>query len=635
MSGFAGLLNLDGAAADPALLDRMAAALAYRARDGMGRWRGGPIGLVHARLWTTPEEVGEEQPIGDSGTWLAADARVDNRDELLERLAPSCPGIGPEASDARLLLAGYRVFGDRLCEEVLGDFAFALWDGKERRLVLARDSMAMRQLYYTLAGRTLVFGSTIGAVLAALPEPPPLNRNLIEGFLQDSYRHWITETIHQGVVRFPAGSVVVASADGVRQRRWWSLGSTWRRRPPSEEDWVEAFRRAFDEAVRCRMRSHTPVAVLAGGGLDSASIACVAHAGLPAGGQDRLRLLALTFEETPSADETEYLEHLAAWLRGVEVGRIPADCLPLALGDREDDDQPLDEPEIYLLRSHTEALFGAAARSGCRVVLAGEAANAVLGHPFYHDRKALALVGPRHFLAELPHFRSGCRSGIARLLAHAWLWPLVPAFVQDGLRRLRGGRGKRWVRAAGPGSWRRRLPPLPEPAWPAGFPRAARWASQWIGRPFDLARHGAMDVTAAHAGVEWRQPFLDRRVVDLLMHLPVPLRSWRGEDRRVLRLAMNGRMPEQIRRRQSKIHINEVVDRRLRGEQRGAVESLLDNPRAVALDYVSDSVKAAFARYWNGEKTAFDLLSFLCLESWLRRTEVGTRKKTGRELETP
>ncbi len=625
MSGFAGLLNLDGAPVDALRLERMEASLAHRAPDGTSSWREGAVGLVHGRFWTTPGGVGERQPVADGGLRLAADARIDNRAELSERL-----GAGEELSDARLMLASYRALGERLCDELLGDFSFALWDGGAARLLLARDAMAMRQLYYAVAGRTLAFGSTIGSVLAALAERPALNRELIEGFLQDSYRHWIRETVHRGVMRFPPGSLLIASADGLRWRRWFRFGSTLRGRLSTEQEWVDGFRRAFDEAVRCRLRSTSAVGVLAGGGLDSASIAGTARAALPPGRLDRLRIFALTFEETPSADETGYLDSLAAGLPGVEVERIPADHLPLSLGGREADSPPPDEPEIYLLRSHTEALFGGAARSGCRVVLSGEAGNAVLGHPFYHDRRALALVGLRDLAAELPHFRAGCGAGTARLLAHAYLWPLLPAAAQELVRRVRGGRGKAWVRAAGPGSWRRRLPPPPEPDHPDSFSRAARWAAQWVRRPFDLARHAAMDVTAARMGVEWRQPFLDLRVVDLAMRLPVSLRSWRGEDRRVLRLAMRGRIPEEIRRRKSKIHVNDVLDRHLRQGQRRAVERLLDNSRAVRLHYASPAVRAAFEAYWRGDRSAFDLLGFLSLETWLRRVNGSAGRETRR-----
>lgn len=624
MSALAGVLNLDGAPVDPSLLERMAERLAYRSPDGMGSWRDGAVGLAHGRLWTTPEEVGEEQPLRDPecGLALAADARIDNREELLALLGDGPGGRQAGVSDAGLILAAYRELGEGFCERLLGDFAFALWDGRRRRLLLARDALAMRQLFYAQAGQSLVFGTTIGSVLAALPERPPLNRNLIEAFLQGSYRPWIRETVHQGVLRFPPATLLVADAGGVRLRRWWRPGDTFRGAFSSDEEWVEAFGEVFERSVRCRLRGTTPVGIMAGGGLDSAAIACVARRALR-GEQASLRVFALTFEETPSADEREYLDELAAWLDGVPVHRIPADHLPLGLEPVAGHGPPLDEPPISLLRSQGEALLVRAAQSGCRVVLTGDAANAVLGHSFYGDPRALGFLGWRERRAELPYFRARRGQGTLELLARALFWPRLPAGIREALRRLAGGRGKGWVRPAGPGSWRRRLPPLPRPERGRRLPPSGRWAARSIERPFDLARHGMMDVTAAWAGVEWRQPFLDRRLVDLMMHVPPRLRSWRGEDRRILRLSMRGKMPERIRRRRTKIHTNDVLQRRLRQEQRPAVERLLDKPLARRLDFVAGSTGRAFEDYWQGNGNPFGLLYFLYLESWLR-LQMGT-----------
>ncbi len=371
----------------------------------------------------------------------------------------------------------------------------------------------------------------------------------------------------------------------------------------------------FDLAVSSRLRSPKPVGLLAGGGVDSAAVASTAHEAVAA---ERLRLYCLTFEGTPTADESDYFDELDDRLEGVASRRIPAAELPLTLGRLAADEQPLDEPEVYLLRSHTAALFDAAAGDGCRVVLAGEGANQVLGHAFYYDPRALRLVGWRELAAELPRFRSTTGTATAELLARAFLWPLVPAGLQEALRRLRPAGDREWVRRAGRGSWRGRLPALPRRALAAGLGPAGRWAARSIGRPFDLARHSAIDVTAAHAGVEWRLPFLDRRVVDLLLHAPRRLRSWHGGDRRILRLAMAGRMPERIRRRVSKSHIQDVLLGRLRHEERTAVERMLDKPHAEAVQFITGSVAAAFDRFWDGTGTAYGLLSFLCLESWLR-----------------
>ena len=131
MSAVVGVYHPDGRPVERTDLERMVEALAHRGPDGAGMWNKGPIGLGHRMLWTTPESLQERLPMmSQAGNLvLTADARIDNRDELIVTLglADRPPA---EIADSQLILAAYEKWGERCPEKLLGDFAFAIWDGQ-------------------------------------------------------------------------------------------------------------------------------------------------------------------------------------------------------------------------------------------------------------------------------------------------------------------------------------------------------------------------------------------------------------------------------------------------------------------------------------------------------------------------
>src|SRR5262249_22873108 len=148
MSGIVALVTRDGEPVKPLTLEGMLTTLAHRGPDGAGVWCEGTAGLGHRMLWTTPESLLERLPLVSPGGHLVltADARIDNRADLIQTLALG--GRPAEAlTDSHLILAAYEKWGERCPEYLLGDFAFALWDAHQRRLFCARDHMGIKPLY--------------------------------------------------------------------------------------------------------------------------------------------------------------------------------------------------------------------------------------------------------------------------------------------------------------------------------------------------------------------------------------------------------------------------------------------------------------------------------------------------------
>ena len=162
MSGIAGVWNRDGKPVDRSVLARMSAELRHRGPDGEGRHLNGAVGFAHQRLWVTQEEVGEVQPLlGAQGIMLVFDGRIDNRDELRRSL-----DVAGAASDAAYVLAAYHTWGDTFVERLNGDFALAVFDPPRQRLLLARDSIGIRPVYYFQSDRLFAFASEIKPLLA-------------------------------------------------------------------------------------------------------------------------------------------------------------------------------------------------------------------------------------------------------------------------------------------------------------------------------------------------------------------------------------------------------------------------------------------------------------------------------------
>lgn len=172
MSGIAAIYNLNGRPLDRALLLRLTDVIAHRGPDGSGLFVDGAVGLSHQMLRTTPESLHEEQPLADEtgNLILTLDGRVDNRNEL--KAALKAKGFGLRAdTDAELVLLAYQAWGEECPQRIIGDFAFVVWDKRNRHFFCARDPMGIRPFYYYLDDRTFLCGSELRQILRASDRP--------------------------------------------------------------------------------------------------------------------------------------------------------------------------------------------------------------------------------------------------------------------------------------------------------------------------------------------------------------------------------------------------------------------------------------------------------------------------------
>jgi asparagine synthase (glutamine-hydrolysing) len=615
VSGIAGILHLDGAPVQEDQISKLAAGIAGRGPQGLRAWNEGPVALVHAHGWTTPEEVGEQQPIAHSNgrLWIAADARIDNRSELIQSL-----GAGRSdrtQTDAALILAAYEAWGDDSLRRLVGDFAFILWDAHRHRLLCARDPIGLRLLHYYKDGHRLIVASSVAAILGALESPPPINQALVRDLLEWRFDRWTDETSYQGIRRLPPSYRLevgnIANNGQTSLTRYWTFGAEPQPAFRNDGDYVSRFQELFREAVRARLRSTSPVGLLVSGGLDSSAIACEAERVLAAGESTaQARLYSCVFEQTPGAEEREYAEEVARRCTHIPATFLPSDDCWGLREFGEEGQYPLTEPELSVSRALVFRPVRAASADGCRVVLTGIGGDQVLGGEPYHTPAMLRDVGLRHWLGEIPHFLGSSRIPLGSLLSRAYVRPGVrSALSRLGLRKARSARNHDL------------LPP------PRLRSQASRASYRYLTEATFSARLLTLDVTAEFLGIEWRLPFLDRRLIEFLLALPARLRFRDGWIKFILREALKHTLPEKVRARTRLVHFLELETRGLHGRERRKVQALLQDSRVFQLGLADrDSTHAAWESYLQreGEGQVSErrrLIGFLCVEAWLRYRE--------------
>jgi asparagine synthase (glutamine-hydrolysing) len=561
MSGICGILDLTGAALDPSRIGRMTALLERRGPDGTHAWQDGPAALGHTLLATTPEALTETLPLRDpeSGCVIAADCRLDNRETLLASLG--LDRAGRVIGDGELILRAYLRWGEACPEHLLGDFAFAIRDPRQGRLFCARDHLGMRQLIYShQPGRLFAFASEPRAVVAVDGVPRRLNEMRLAEYLaglEDS-DHEIT--FFQEVWRLPPAHRLTVTAGGIRRERYWTLQPGPPLRLGSTDEYGEAFREVFTQAVRCRLRSPGPVGAMLSGGMDSGSVVAVASRLLAQAGQGPLHTFSAVGPDPASCIETRTI-HAALTMPGLAPTLVSHADLDAYLDDLIRLAKEIDEPFDFHM-TLPRAVWLAGHRAGFRVMLDGAAGDVVLGHGTQLARYLRAgrwLRALRDAKGEERFW--GPTWPAWRALAEAARTALAPDWLRRARRRVQAARGSSLPKGAlihpdfaariglhqRIGQLRATAPDhfLPFPEERA---RAIMSAGLTVGRE-------RYDRVASAIAVEPRDPFMDIRVAQMCLALPMELLQRDGWPKVLLREAMAGLLPDEVRWRRGKEHL--------------------------------------------------------------------------------
>jgi asparagine synthase (glutamine-hydrolysing) len=595
MSGIAGLIRFDSRPVMRRDLERTANTLTQYGPDRVDIFAKESIGLVHALMRMTPEDRFDRQPHqGASGALITADARLDNRDELLERI-----GIARREamdwSDSRLLLAGWEKYGDAIWPTLRGPFAAAIWVPHSRCLTLARDHLGLNVVMWHKGRNFFAFASMPNGLFALNDVPRELCEEKLADFLVLNHADHVT-TMYRNVFRVPPAHVVRVEADGsINQQRYWSPADIKPVRLSCDAAYADGLRESLDLAVRRQMRSIHPIGCLLSGGLDSSSVSIIAARALAEKNQ---RLAAYTavprrgFDGTvPNgcyADETPYVEAIKEQAGNIDVEYVRNnECDDFAQLERFFIalDGPVRNPTNFGWT--TSALHRARVR-GQRVLLSGLYGNYTIswngwsqaaGH-LLRGRLLLAYRQWRLYYRNTPYSRW---VAFRKLLIE----PVIPGWLGDWADRRR-----RPNRVA---PWQDHAPIRSDFAAAMAVGRRARE----VGHDFlyRMRQHervrglGQIDYAGdwhaaekAVTGIEVRDPTADIDVLSYCFGVPPEQYLTEGVDRSLIRRAMWGLLPEK------------VLTNRLSGLQGADWHEKLDGQRGALAGQIAELSKSSLAQ---------------------------------------
>lgn len=573
MSGICGIISFDGAQPERHDLEAVLEPLKRRGPDGANVWIGDGAALGHALLATTPEALIETLPLvhHQSGCSITADARLDNHDELLGCLGE--PRAGRVVGDGELILLAYLKWGEACVDHLLGDFAFAIWDERSRRLFCARDPMGMRQLaYFNRPNHPFVFATEPAAVLQHPSVPNALNPGRIADFLDNLEGSDLSGTFYASVSRLPSAHTLSASAEGLRLCKYWRLETPTPLLLKSDGDYIDAFLDIFRTAVRCRLRSPGPVGAMLSGGMDSSSVVAIAAELLAEEGRGLLPTFSAVGPDPASCPETSAI-HAALKIKGIKPHFISYAEL-----------EPYRDELIQLTKEEAEpfdglmglirAVYLAAHRAGLKVMLDGVAGDLVLdsdSHVARLLRQGRLVRAWRSAQSDQQAWGPGWSAWKIFGMGAARAW--VPRGIRAARRRAAWWWSDRRIGQSGLIS--------------RGFAKLAdlrerRQGQRMRDSSFDLIdgeerarriEHAYLvvgreryDRVAASVAIEPRDPFIDLRMIDFCLSLPWQQLQSDGWRKMLLRRSMAGKLPDEVRWRSSKEHLgpkftNQIFDR--------------------------------------------------------------------------
>jgi asparagine synthase (glutamine-hydrolysing) len=573
-----------------------------------------PRAWIASADWRSPKATGAR--LGD--VWVVGDLRLGDRSGLRRDLASVLHPL-PELSDPELVLAAYRAWGVDFADHLDGEFAVAVWDEGERRLILARDPLGIKPLHLSespvlggiaFASEAWALAAQVGAGLDRLTVA-----RYLAGLPRGRDRSFFSE-----VCPLEPGHVLVADVRGIRRRCFWDPAARPRIRHPRVEDYAEELRHLLRTAVADRVTDAAPVVGVAmSGGIDSCAVAAFARREAEERGTPVPRAFSLTFDGLSSCDESDTIDAVEAEL-GLAVERIPASgfwrwTAPGPVGDA---------PLLTWEQAFGEMTRRVRSHHG-RVLLTGHGADDLLcGNPLIlasRLRRGDVAVVPELLRAARRHGVPGSRTLYRRLVR-----PFLPATADRFLRRISGRTVDRFPDWLDP-DLVARLRADPAPSRPASWDprRVCRWELLETVRQLPGLEETLtwLDRIAARSGVEIRHPFLDRRLVEWVLGVPPEAMFRLGEHKSLLRRAVRDELPAAVLSRPAKARLGAHVDACVERE-RPTLEGWLAAPCLAAHGLViPERLAARFIAPGDATPGRREAYRALFLEGWLRSIRSG------------
>lgn len=551
MSAIFGIVAPGGRPIDTAWTDRMQGNLAHRGPDGQGVWQQGNAILGHCLLRVTPESQYEQSPLLLEHLVVAADARLDERERLMDQLRiPAAQRL--QITDPELIGRAYLQWNERAVEHLTGDFAFSIWDGNEQRLFCARDHVGVKPFVYAYINGLFAFSTEMKAVV----DLPFVGKELSREYQIEyvcSFQHDAEMTIWKDVRRIRPAHLLIVDAKGLQTRPYWNSNMPPDVRFRRPEDYVEAFRELLVQSVRDRIRTDFPIGATLSGGLDSSAVTCIAAQLL----QEQNRSIHSVSSvlppgyEGPETDEKEYIAAVLQQEPNIISSFVDSDGLEYGPGLEELFGRHYDVPNAFYYMD--EALSNSLHKTGIRLEISGYFGDVVASNPLVTPLSFL-LIGGR-YNAFFQHFRmrkQAIRYSGKKLMRSEVLLPLTPYRIREVYRKYRGNSPELDL-AALPIQWR----PSEQDKVKKHYSRVYYGASQYdfrrnIWSGLEDFFNEEWDCVTAHRRFMPVYPLADIRLLKFILGAPPELMQYRGKTRGLFRGAIANIVPEQVAQRSDK-----------------------------------------------------------------------------------
>ena len=598
---------------------RMADSIAHRGPDDEGFFIAGPVGLGFRRLSIIDLASGH-QPMSDAEetVWIIFNGEIYNYRELRAELQSKGHRFRTN-SDTEVIVHGYKEWGTQVFDRLNGMFGLAIWDVRNERLVVARDAMGIKLIYYKIDNGKLSFGSEIRPILAAQDSKPEVDPVALKLFLQFRYTP-SPLTIFQGIRKLAPGTMLVVEKGKCREERWYNFTPVSFPGPKEETEAAHELLELYKGAVRRHLLSDVPVGILLSGGLDSGLLlALMNEQGGPwpaytigygeTFADDELRDAAETAalfgarHVTVRLDQNEFERSLPGIIECLEEPIAASSVVPMYFVSQ----RARQDVKVALIGQGPDELFGGYKRHlGVRY---GEWWRGLPGG--LRSMIGFAVNGlPRNEM-----LKRGVRSlGVEdRLKRYQDVFSLVPTETIDGLFHDDVLPEKQCEHELVE-YWRGLTPQMEHTDELGGFQLLELRSSL----PDELLMY-ADKLSMAHS-LEVRVPYLDRTVVEYVQRLSANFKVRNGTRKWLHRQVCRNYLPPQILKRKKRGFAVNVVDEWFRSSLDGKIPEMLLDENALVFDLLNPQpVRRLLEAHRSGRQDNHKLLfSLVMLEQWLR-----------------
>jgi asparagine synthase (glutamine-hydrolysing) len=535
MSGLVGIFHRTGVLVEARQLQAMTSFMAYRGPDGMDVFVADGIGLGHTMLRSTEVVPNDRQPARLGTFWITADVRLDSRSELVEKLRnANREDIVSEVPDAMLILHAYAVWGRGCVEHLQGDFSFGIWDTAAKTLFCARDHLGIKPFYYANFGKVFVFSNTLNCLRQHALVTTELNEAAIGDFLLFGLNLDKSTTTFRDIQRLPPAHSMVVSPDKLELKNYWQPPTEGRIRYAQSDEYLERFAELLRSAVEDRLRTDK-VGIFLSGGLDSGAIAVTAkEIAKNHGGRPILSSYTMGYDSLIPDDERVYATQVSRHL-DLPNKYIPLDHVQL-FENWEQSRYRFPEPNDDPLSSAGLHGFDTIA-TDCRAALFGEGADNLMYFQMWPYMKELRrtrewgrlVAETAWFLWVRPLPWRGAAQRIKSAFAKATGNTGIPHWIAPEFAK-RARLEERWADCN-----KLLFPAKPHLVRPKAH--ASMLLPQWTNL-FEMSDPGVTQAT-----VELRYPFVDLRLVEYL--LAIPMFPW-AYKKRLSRKLLADKLPREV-----------------------------------------------------------------------------------------